>query len=127
LAWPVGRRYFHDSPYTYFTSDELPDRPRGGRGWPGLYFAARSGCRVVLADLPLEGLRVAAGRAAAGGDHPRLLRSAGFRDVTEFDGTPAFRATAAAWLAESASHADELARLEPPGAFVQRQAERRVS
>ena len=34
-----------------------------GRGWPGLYLAARSGCRVVLADLPLEGLRVAAARA----------------------------------------------------------------
>jgi len=26
-----------------------------GRGWPGLYLAARSGCQVVLADLPLEG------------------------------------------------------------------------
>jgi len=38
-----------------------------GRGWPGLYLAARSGCRVVLADLPLEGLRVAAARAAAEG------------------------------------------------------------
>jgi SAM-dependent methyltransferase len=38
-----------------------------GRGWPGLYLAARTGCRVVLADLPLEGLRVAAGRAAAEG------------------------------------------------------------
>jgi hypothetical protein len=25
-----------------------------GRGWPGLYLAARTGCRVVLADLPLE-------------------------------------------------------------------------
>lgn len=35
-----------------------------GRGWPGLYLAARTGCRVVLTDLPLEGLRVAAGRAA---------------------------------------------------------------
>jgi 2-polyprenyl-3-methyl-5-hydroxy-6-metoxy-1,4-benzoquinol methylase len=34
-----------------------------GRGWPGLYLAARSGCRVVLADLPLEGLQVAAARA----------------------------------------------------------------
>jgi hypothetical protein len=34
-----------------------------GRGWPGLYLAVRSGCRVVLADLPLEGLRVAAARA----------------------------------------------------------------
>jgi SAM-dependent methyltransferase len=38
-----------------------------GRGWPGLYLASRSGCRVVLADLPLEGLRVAAARAAAEG------------------------------------------------------------
>ena len=38
-----------------------------GRGWPGLYLAARTGCRVVLADLPLEGLRVAADRAAQEG------------------------------------------------------------
>jgi 2-polyprenyl-3-methyl-5-hydroxy-6-metoxy-1,4-benzoquinol methylase len=38
-----------------------------GRGWPGLYLAARTGCRVVLTDLPLEGLRVAASRAAAEG------------------------------------------------------------
>ena len=36
-----------------------------GRGWPGLYLAARTGCRVVLADLPLEGLRVAANRATS--------------------------------------------------------------
>jgi cyclopropane fatty-acyl-phospholipid synthase-like methyltransferase len=36
-----------------------------GRGWPGLYLAVRSGCRVVLADLPLEGLQVAAARARA--------------------------------------------------------------
>jgi 2-polyprenyl-3-methyl-5-hydroxy-6-metoxy-1,4-benzoquinol methylase len=38
-----------------------------GRGWPGLYLAAKTGCRVVLADLPLEGLRVAANRAASEG------------------------------------------------------------
>jgi ubiquinone/menaquinone biosynthesis C-methylase UbiE len=38
-----------------------------GRGWPGLHLAARSGCQVVLADLPLEGLRVAAARAQAEG------------------------------------------------------------
>jgi 2-polyprenyl-3-methyl-5-hydroxy-6-metoxy-1,4-benzoquinol methylase len=36
-----------------------------GRGWPGLYLAAQTGCRVVLTDLPLEGLRVAANRAAS--------------------------------------------------------------
>ena len=34
-----------------------------GRGWPGLYLAADTGCQVVLADVPVEGLRVAAGRA----------------------------------------------------------------
>jgi 2-polyprenyl-3-methyl-5-hydroxy-6-metoxy-1,4-benzoquinol methylase len=38
-----------------------------GRGWPGLYRAARTGCQVVLTDLPLEGLRVAAARAASEG------------------------------------------------------------
>ena len=38
-----------------------------GRGWPGLYLAGRTGCRVVLTDLPLEGLRVAADRAASEG------------------------------------------------------------
>jgi hypothetical protein len=41
------------------------------------------------------------------------------------DVTAAFRATAAAWLAYSEAHADQLARLEPPGAFAQRQADRR--
>ena len=46
-------------------------------------------------------------------------------DVTEVDVTPAFRATAAAWLAESETHATELATLEPPGAFQQRLADRR--
>ena len=27
-----------------------------GRGWPGLYLAARSGCRLASVDLPLDGL-----------------------------------------------------------------------
>lgn len=34
-----------------------------GRGWPGLYLAAATGCSVVLTDVPLEGLTVARGRA----------------------------------------------------------------
>lgn len=34
-----------------------------GRGWPGLYLAKRSGCEVTLADLPFEGLQIAARRA----------------------------------------------------------------
>ena len=38
-----------------------------GRGWPGLYLATRTGCQVVLTDLPLEGLRVAANRATREG------------------------------------------------------------
>ena len=38
-----------------------------GSGWPGLYLATTTGCDVVLADLPLEGLRIAAARAAADG------------------------------------------------------------
>ena len=45
-------------------SDRLLDLGTG-RGWPGLYLATRTGCRVVLTDLPLDGLRVAAARAAA--------------------------------------------------------------
>jgi hypothetical protein len=58
-------------------------------------------------------------------DHQRLLRAAGFHDITELDVTPAFAASAAAWLAQTEPHAEELARLEPPGAFAQRQADRR--
>jgi ubiquinone/menaquinone biosynthesis C-methylase UbiE len=38
-----------------------------GRGWPGLYLAVHTGCRVVLTDVPLEGLRLALARAAT--DH----------------------------------------------------------
>jgi len=38
-----------------------------GRGWPGLYVAATTGCSVVLADLPLEGLTVANARIAPEG------------------------------------------------------------
>lgn len=34
-----------------------------GRGWPGLYLAAATGCQVVLADVPIEALRAAAARA----------------------------------------------------------------
>jgi ubiquinone/menaquinone biosynthesis C-methylase UbiE len=34
-----------------------------GRGWPGLYLAMRTGCQVVLSDVPLDGLRSANARA----------------------------------------------------------------
>jgi hypothetical protein len=59
-------------------------------------------------------------------DHLRLLRAAGFGDIAETDVTAAFAATAAAWLAETEPHAEALARLEAPGAFEQRQADRRT-
>jgi 2-polyprenyl-3-methyl-5-hydroxy-6-metoxy-1,4-benzoquinol methylase len=36
-----------------------------GRGWPGLYLAVRTGCHVVVTDVPKEGLRQAMLRAAA--------------------------------------------------------------
>ena len=38
-----------------------------GSGWPGLYLAGTTGCDVALVDLPLEGLKIAAERAAADG------------------------------------------------------------
>src|SRR5438445_6827025 len=38
-----------------------------GRGWPGLYLAASTGCRVVLADVPADALRAAAARAVGEG------------------------------------------------------------
>ena len=36
-----------------------------GTGWPGLYLADQSGCDVMLTDVPFNGLRMAAERAAA--------------------------------------------------------------
>ena len=36
-----------------------------GCGWPGLYLAQRTGCEVVVTDLPTEGLEVASSRAKA--------------------------------------------------------------
>lgn len=80
---------------------------------PGLGLSGRRRARAA-------GPRAVAMRS----DHQRLL--GGFSDSTEVDLTPSFRATAAAWLAESEVHADELARLEPPGAFAQRQIGRRA-
>lgn len=38
-----------------------------GAGWPALYFSRKSGCEVVLVDLPEIGLRIAEERAARDG------------------------------------------------------------
>lgn len=42
-----------------------------GRGWPGLYLAAQTGCDVVLADVPEPGLRAALASAQGQGLLPR--------------------------------------------------------
>jgi SAM-dependent methyltransferase len=38
-----------------------------GQGWPGLYLARETGCRVTLTDVPFEGLATAARRASREG------------------------------------------------------------
>ena len=47
-----------------------------GRGWPGLYLAARSGCQTVLSDVPVEGLREALARADSEGLAGRVAAAA---------------------------------------------------
>lgn len=55
-----------------------------GLGWPGLYLSARSGCRVLLSDVPIEGLQHASRRAEAEGIPAWSVASSGtalpFRD-----------------------------------------------
>ncbi|GAC1534140.1 MAG: hypothetical protein NVS3B1_28640 [Marmoricola sp.] len=36
-----------------------------GRGWPGLYLASATGCRVVMTDVPADALEIATARARA--------------------------------------------------------------
>ena len=48
-----------------------------GRGWPGLYLAARTGCRVVLVDPPTAGITQALVRAAAEGLTARAVAVCG--------------------------------------------------
>lgn len=96
----------------------------------------RPGGRIAYTTIYVPpGLAPAARRRAARSGPPavasrsqqtRLLASAGFVQVHELDLTAAFAATARAWLIESEAHADHLAALEPPGAFHQRQHERRT-
>lgn len=81
---------------------------------PGLSAAARR--RAAR-----EGPRAVAARR----DHLNMLRNAGYVDAIEIDATATFLHTARAWLQESERLGDELAPLEPHGAFAERQAERR--
>jgi methylase of polypeptide subunit release factors len=50
-----------------------------GRGWPGLYLAAKTGCRLVGTDMPLDALAAAARRARAESidDRVGLIAAAG--------------------------------------------------
>lgn len=68
-----------------------------------------------------SGPRAVASRSEQG----RLLASAGFVDIESVDVTAEFAATARAWLAGCERYAAELALLESPEAFEQRQQERR--
>ena len=67
-----------------------------GSGWPALLISSSTGCDVVLADLPIDGLRIAQGRARRDGIAERTafvlapgeqlpFRSATFDVVTHHD------------------------------------------
>jgi hypothetical protein len=59
-------------------------------------------------------------------DQRRLLGSAGFTGIDSVDVTAEFAATARAWLSGWDDNAEELAALDSPGAFEERQRERRA-
>lgn len=44
-----------------------------GRGWPGSYLVAASGCRVVSSDIPVNALRAARGYFTRAGIHGRAV------------------------------------------------------
>jgi ubiquinone/menaquinone biosynthesis C-methylase UbiE len=57
-----------------------------GAGWPGVYLAAVTGARVVLSDIPWEGLRVASRRLIGDGVAGHVVAGSAdalpFRDAT---------------------------------------------
>ena len=55
-----------------------------GRGWPALYFAAQTGCRVVACDVPFEGLQRASDRARRDGLDDRACVVAASGDALPF-------------------------------------------
>jgi SAM-dependent methyltransferase len=69
-----GCGYIGVSNATRFEADEIIEQLKlnteidllelgAGAGWPGLYFAKQSGCKVTLLDLPETGLQIARERA----------------------------------------------------------------
>jgi hypothetical protein len=74
----IGADFSADGYTTVEQADELARRLElrpglrlldlgSGQGWPGVYLAKTTGCQVVLTDLPLAALRIAAARAATEG------------------------------------------------------------
>lgn len=80
-----------------------------GSGWPGLYWATKTGCDVVLADIPFKGLRIAAERAER--DRPSghcWVVAADATDLPLRDG----------WF-DAVSHSDVLCCLDPKRAALE--------
>lgn len=48
-----------------------------GAGWPGLFLAKEFGCRVVLTDMPFDGLQVGYDRAVEEGINAQAVRADG--------------------------------------------------
>ena len=68
------------------------------------------------------GPRAVASRAS----QQQLLRSAGYIDIDELDVTAQFVETTRAWIDQRERHAEELAIVEPAGAFEERQRDHRA-
>lgn len=96
-------------------------RPGGGRIAYTTIYVAPGLAPAERRRAQRSGPRAVASRA----EQTQLLVSAGFVDVDRLDLTAAFATTARAWLTEAEEHADELAAVEAPGAFEERQRERR--
>jgi cyclopropane fatty-acyl-phospholipid synthase-like methyltransferase len=54
-------------PFLAVTEGDLLLDIGSGSGWPGLHLAQQSGCRVVVSDLTVEGMRQATHRATQDG------------------------------------------------------------